>query len=104
MSQSACLANSTSTPPTGTPVVAPTGTTAATMFDGNSVTCLCTETVYYTACVTFSMASQAGEGWLSAPSNPGGCDYNGCSGIMCQQNFCQLCPNDDPSQCASLSP
>ncbi len=50
------------------------GTTAATMFDGNSVTCLCTETVYYTACVTFSMASQAGEGWLSAPSNPGGCD------------------------------
>ncbi len=71
----------------------------STTLGGSSYAGLCSFTLFYeSACGTLDLSPWA-PGWQHAPSTPAGCDYNGCTGTSCQQNFCIPCPSGDCAAC-----
>ena len=61
--------------------------------NGVSVNGFCIIEISYCSVTGTPFAQTAPNGYVSAPSNPGGCDFNGCNigGVAqaCQQNFCK---------------
>jgi hypothetical protein len=59
--------------------------------NGVTVDGICVVAVYYCSASEVPFAQTTPSGYASVPSNPGGCDYDGCSdaGVdNCHQNFC----------------
>jgi hypothetical protein len=81
------------------------GNTVVSSFNGQASSCLCTLTVYYSACTTYNMAGFVTGNWVNAPSSPSGCEFNGVTSAgMAQENFCQECPGENPTLCDMLAP
>ena len=45
--------------------------------------------VFYCNASGTATSQTAPSGFVNAMSNPAGCDYNGCTGTACQENFCK---------------
>jgi hypothetical protein len=68
--------------------------------DGNPVSGICIDAVYYCSASEVPFGQTTPSGYANEQSNPGGCDYNGCSDAgmdNCHENFCA----DALGNCAS---
>ncbi|MFO0712075.1 MAG: MopE-related protein [Sandaracinus sp.] len=67
---------------------------------GSPANGLCAMSMYYHSECGIQDMSPWAPGWQHSPSNPAGCDYNGCDGAgNCQENFCIPCPGGDCALC-----
>ena len=71
----------------------------ASFLGNKAVRGLCVAEVHYCSAGGEPSLQRAPDGFLSDVSAPGGCDYNGCEGGRCQQNFCKDCQGDCAAAC-----